>query len=157
LQPRDLISLARDLAGLHKGKPSQAALRRALSTAYYAMFHTLAKSGADLMLGGTGADRSKHAWRQVYRALEHGVAKDACRNGAFMSKFPKDIEDFGNMFVALQEKRHNADYDPEERFYRSSVIQDINAAEHAIAKYEKTAIKDRRAFTAYVLFKRRNW
>ena len=141
---------------LHEGKPSQVVLRRALSTAYYAMFHMLAKCGADLLVGGSGAGRSNEAWRQVYRALEHGVAKSACKNATTLSKFPREIEDFGNVFVTMQEKRHKADYDPAARFYKSSVIQDINAAEQAIKGFDAADIKDRRAFAAYVLFKTRN-
>ena len=36
------------------GPMSDAAMRRALSTLYYAMFHFLAKSNADLLAGGGG-------------------------------------------------------------------------------------------------------
>ena len=41
----ELIRASRLLAG---GQPSQDFLRRAISTAYYAMFHTLATSNANL-------------------------------------------------------------------------------------------------------------
>ena len=39
--PDELLELARELANLHPGHPHQASLRRAVSTAYYALFHLL--------------------------------------------------------------------------------------------------------------------
>ena len=76
MTPRDLIATARGLAEGDPRRPSQANLRRAVSTAYYAMFHCLAGTAADLLIGGSRSE----AWHQVYRALEHGSAKGACRN-----------------------------------------------------------------------------
>ncbi len=48
-----------------------------------------------------------------------------------------------------------ADYDPGERFYKSGVKQDIAEAEDIIKRFKGVPIKDRRAFAAFVLFKRR--
>lgn len=138
-----------------RGKPSQVNLRRATSSAYYALFHRLARSCADLLVGGEGAAKSKHAWRQIYRALNHGTACDACKQKNVLSKFPKGIEDFGHAFVAMQEKRHAADYDPQERFTKSEVLSDIAIVEQAISDFESQDAKDRRAFCAFVLFKNR--
>ena len=59
-------------------KPRQADLKRAISTAYYALFHAMAKDAAD-MLVGVGADRPDKAWTQLYRALQHGDAKNAIK------------------------------------------------------------------------------
>ena len=136
-------------------RPSQVVLRRSVSTAYYAIFHTLAGCGANLLFGGSGSNKSPEAWRQVYRALDHGFAKNACSNDQMLAKFPKGVEDFANMFVTMQEKRHKADYDPTERFLKSAVIQDINAAEQAIMDFTAESRKDRCAFSAFVLFKNR--
>lgn len=130
-------------------------MRRAVSSAYYALFHCLARCCADTLVGGPGAVRSSHAWRQVYRALEHGFAKNACTAREFINKFPQEIQDFADTFVTMQEKRHTADYDPWARFQKSEVLADITAAETAVARLARAAIKDRRAFSAYVLFKKR--
>ena len=119
------------------------------------MFHCLAKCCADLLIGGTGADRSDPAWRQVYRALEHGAASRACKDNETLKKFPKDIEDFGNMFVTTQLKRHAADYDPRGMLFKSAVIQDINEVEDVVGRFLKQSKRDKRAFAAFVLFKRR--
>lgn len=152
MQPLDLIDSAKKLVATNKGKPSQVSLRRATSSAYYGLFHCLARNCADTMIGGDGSERSKHAWRQIYRALEHGPAKTRCKE-PLISKFPKAIEDFANQFVAMQEKRHNADYDPYIKLSKSEVLLDILAAEQSITDMKAVAIKDRRAFAAYVLFK----
>jgi uncharacterized protein (UPF0332 family) len=111
LNPRDLIKTAKELVGSSDGKPRQPNLNRAISTAYYALFHTLARCCADMMIGSSSATRSKAAWRQVYRALDHNFAREACQKKA-IRKFPKEIQDFANAFITMQKKRHNADYDP---------------------------------------------
>lgn len=149
---RELLATARASLG-SKAKPSQACLRRATSTAYYALFHCLARAGADLLIGSPGANRSRHAWTQTYRALEHGHAKGQCENRSVVGKFPKAIEDFANAFVTLQKKRHSADYNPDARFLKSSVLSDIQLAEDAIMAFKNEKISDRRAFCAWVLFR----
>lgn len=139
-----------------KGRPIQTELRRAVSNAYYAMFHCLARCCADTMVGGTGANRSPDAWRQVYRALQHGLAKDACSNKAMVKKFPRAIQDFATQFVTMQKKRHHADYDPTGIYYRTAVLTDILITEAMISAFNAVPIKDRRAFAAWVLFKERH-
>jgi hypothetical protein len=75
-----LIVTARKLAHASPQKPRQADLKRAISTAYYALFHAMAKIAAD-MLVGVGPNRPDKAWTQAYRALQHGDAKTpACRH-----------------------------------------------------------------------------
>jgi uncharacterized protein (UPF0332 family) len=154
MKPLDLIESALILLDSGKGRPAQVSLRRATSSAYYAMFHCLARNGADLLVGSSGATRSDAAWRQTYRALEHGFAKSACRDG-LISRFPQAIEDFATTFVALQEKRHAADYDPAIRLGKSEVAADIATARDAIMAFSAAPISDRRAFAAHVLFKKR--
>lgn len=108
-----------------------------------------------MLIGGTNADRSKAAWRQVYRSLDHGFAKDRCKHQGMIKKFPKALEDFANSFVALQAKRHDADYDPFVTLTKSEVLADIRAAEQAMRSFASASTKDRRAFCAYVLLKDR--
>lgn len=155
LKPLDLLASAELLVAANRGKPSQVNLRRATSAAYYAMFHCLARASADLLVGGAGAARSKHAWKQVYRAIDHGPAKTACRDNDVVSQFPKPIEDFANTFVTMQTKRISADYDPTSKFSKSEVVQDIVTVKSAIAAFSAQARKDRVAFCAFVLFRKR--
>ena len=120
------------------------------------MFHRLARSCADLLIGSAKARRSQKAWRQVYRALEHGVARNACLNQKIITKFPLGIKRFADTFVIMQEKRHAADYEPNSDLCKSEVLQDIADVEATIKQFVKVPTYDRRAFAALVLFKNRN-
>ena len=157
MNPAPLIDVARSLA-VNSGatRPKQWYLRRAVSTSYYAMFHTLCKNVADLMIGGGGANRSVPAWRQAYRAISHTEAKKACENKTFIRKFPKEIEDFAEEFTQAQIRREKADYDPDASYKRSDVILQIEVVERAISNFNKVRDKHRRAFAAWVVFKNRS-
>ena len=152
MNPRDLIKTARGMAVLDPQQPTQADLRRAISTAYYALFHCLALSGADLLIG---AERDS-AWHQVYRALEHGKTGQICDNDQKMAEFPESIRKFATAFVMLQRERQQADYALEVRYNKSFVLEEIDRAEKAISHYERAGVQDRRRFVALVLFKQRS-
>lgn len=153
--PDELVLLARHILDQGSTKLSQTTLCRAVSTVYSALFHTLAKTGADLLTAKTKNARSKHAWRQVYRGLEHGPAGKACENKAIMKKFPSPIRKFGKIFVEMQKARSRADYDPHSKFSKSLVEDYINRAEEAIKDFNKADVKDLNAFCVYVLFRLR--
>jgi hypothetical protein len=51
VNPLDLLKTASDLSHA-RGKPRQSNLKRSIITCYYALFHTLARSCADLVIGG---------------------------------------------------------------------------------------------------------
>ena len=155
MQALDFIETARDLTTSSSGRPRQSNLRRAVSTTYYALFHCLATCCADMIVGGAGADRSEPAWRQAYRALDHGSAKQRCRK-AKVREFPNEIQDLANLFVDMQKKRHSADYDPEAAFSKLDVIQGINEAEDVIRSFSRAPRRDRRAFAVYLLFDSRS-
>lgn len=150
----ELIETARDLASGTPHKPRQAALRCAVSAAYYALFHCLMRTCADSFVGATKAQRSDAAWRQVYRALDHGNCKKRC---AQVDKFdfPQPILDFATVFIEMQDKRHRADYHPAPSLIRSEVMADIEESENAIGGLERSKRRDKRAFAAFVLFPRR--
>ena len=74
---------------------------------------------------------------------------------AVIIKFPKEIEDFANLFHEMQVRRHTADYDPTSRFSRTDAITAIEAAEDAIKAFRRAPIKDRRAFAAWTAMKQR--
>ena len=152
----DLLAVARQLAGASGGPPpSQASLRRAVSTTYYALFHCMAENCADMLVGEAGSGRSNPAWQQAYRALEHGRAKQRADQDR-IHKFPQEIKDFAKKFAVMQDRRQAADYDPYESFVQSSVIEDIAQSADAIAQFRQAPERDRRAFAAYVLMPLRN-
>lgn len=152
LEATDFIATARELADTTRvGRPRETNLRRAVSTAYYALFHCLAACCADTVVGGIGSNRNMRAWYRTYRALEHGIVRNRCLHRD-TANFPDAIRAFANAFVIMQDRRYNADYAPDVTFTKAAVVQDIASAEDAINRLSATAILDRRAFAVHVLF-----
>ena len=152
MTPLDLVEAARDMTESGPGRPTQARLRRAVSTAYYAMFHCLAGCAANLIIGRT----RKPAWHQTYRALEHGKARNACEDRGALAAFPPEVRNFADMFVALQKARQQADYALDGRYDKLRVLAAIDMAEDTIVQFDQAGVQHRRAFVAHVLFKRRS-
>ena len=159
MNPRDLIKIAGFLATVgvvsNLGRPRQADLRRAVSAAYYALFHALAHCGADMLAGSSSVRRSQTGWQRIYRSLEHGQTRRRLNNQSGMRGFSRAIQDFGQFFVDLQVQRHRADYDPAASFDRTTVLQLVAEAEQHIIGLENAAPADRRDFAIYVLFRDR--
>ena len=153
MKGQELIAQANRLARATRQRPRQVDVNRAVSTAYYAMFHTLARLCADTVVG-TGKTRSTAAWLQTYRALAHGFAKNACSQ-AHNKGFPPEILGFADAFVHLQRLRHDADYDPSRTFKRYDVISMIERAERVILGLAAAPRPDLRAFVALVLLPER--
>lgn len=157
----DLIALAEQIATLDVGKPKQANLRRAVSTAYYAVFHFLVD---EVCRAQIGSQHSQKAYRHALgRAFVHSVMKEACRRfgaGALKDSVvkglprdasgsysvPKEIQNIAAVFTELQEKRHLADYDLSERFRRSEVLKLIDEARTQVEKFRGMPVSDNRKF-----------
>ena len=160
MNPSDLIDSARQRAGggssPGRGRPRQTDLQRAVSDTYYAMFHTLAACGADLLIGTGYLARRRPEWRQIYRALEHGYARRRCSDSAALAQFPQEIQLFAWHFAETQRLRHLADYDPDSNFTRRDLIQLINETERIVAAFNTAPADHRRAFAVHVLFRTRS-
>ena len=149
VNPHDLIRTARRLTESGATQPTQADRRRAVSTAYYAMFHCLAASAADLFIG----TEHNPAWHRTYRALEHGRARSACRKAQTMREFPAEIRDFAKTFVELQIEQQRADYALDtDRYEKCDVLRRIESAEQAISRFEQANVDARCDFAAHVLY-----
>ena len=99
--------------------------------------------------------RGQPAWIRIYRALNHRQAQEACR-GRDIRSFPVEVQDFANLFVALQDERHQADYDPVATFYKSDVQRLLVDARAILKEFENADRRERRTFAAFVLFRRRS-
>lgn len=121
MTPKDLLEQVDQLLQLSSRRPKQANLRRAVSASYYAVFHALCRSNADI-LAGTGTARPERAWIQAYRAVEHGNAKTRCKETRAKG-FPAKIQAFADALVSLQEQRHRADYSPDRRFTKQEAVE----------------------------------
>lgn len=137
--------------GEARGRPQQARLRRAISTAYYAMFQALAENNANMLIGVSNELRNPPEWVRTYRALDHGRARSQVI-GSTINQFPDTILDFAETFIYLQELRHDADYNPLSVFTRSETTAAISRAAAAVERFIDTAARNRRAFAAQVLF-----
>ncbi len=130
MTPDDLIEVARELARRDVGRPKSVSLRRSASSAYYALFHALAYLCADELVGWR---RPRAVFTPIYRSLEHTKARSVLN--ASRQRQPKDrlIEIVAVSFAALQDARHDADYNPEPfLFSRTGTLELIDTAEQAI-------------------------
>lgn len=122
MNPIHLLAAALILAEHDTGRPRQALLRRAISTAYYAMFHCLSRSNADVLIGSSR--RSSDAWMAAYRQLDHGLAYTRCEQSS-VAHFPANIKRFAVVLRNMKELREEADYNPGATFSRIDVYQKI--------------------------------
>ena len=157
-------ALAEGRVGRGRGRPNQDELRRAISTAYYALFDALASAAADLFVGSSASARRNPAWVHTYRSLQHGFAKNQCarilagQNYQQPQNIPildQRILSFAEAFSTMQESRLDADYNPAGTYYRSLVQILIGSAEQALSGFMKAPRDDRRAFVAFVMHNRR--
>lgn len=150
----DLIEQAGRLARAGSSKPRQADLRRSVSTAYYALFHAMAKTIADTVAGTAKAARSDQVWALAYRGIQHGEARAVCE---ILRKqaIPSGIRDCADAFVELQPARQSADYDPLHRLTRERTLELVQRAREAIGKLRSASAQDRRAFAVQILVRKR--
>ena len=158
---QDLFSQAETLATLDAKKPRQINLRRAISSAYYAVFHYLVEEACSVQIG---SQHAQAAYRYVLgRAFTHSIMKQACTSfaggmlkDAVIKGLPRDasgnypiqkaIKDVARAFVDLQEKRQWADYDRSERFNRSDVLILIEEAKKRVVKFSELPASDDKKF-----------
>ena len=132
------IDNARLLATADKGRPRSASLRRAVSTAYYAVFHAICRACADRLIGW------KQPWTvytPIFRAPDHYATTQALRE-PYLATIP-ELQRLGLLLKELQNAREWADYNPEPRpnyragtndssFTRQEALRLIDAAAEAI-------------------------
>ena len=155
MEPNDLIAVARTLAAGGNASDSNGTtdteLRRAVSCAYYAIFHALCRAYADVMVGPhAGSQLEQEFWNMAYRTLDHGPVRSKCNDAGSMRQFGSDIQDFAARLVDLQRYRHEADYDPGATFTQSRVNQIIDDAEDALAGFNNAPPDEIRLFVAYL-------
>lgn len=118
----DLLELAEGLAVKEINRPKQASLRRAAATAYYAVFHALAKLCADQLVGAT---RPWDTYTPVYRALDHAAAGQILREMRKDQTYGHLVAPIGLVFAKLYDIRIAADYVPAPFAYSRQEIKDM--------------------------------
>jgi hypothetical protein len=140
--PEHLFQQAERLAApASAGPPRQTDLRRAISSAYYGLFHFILTCLADDMVGAIQRGTGRYAL--VYRSIDHRALRDLCVEAQkstpskkFSSIMPElgfglDIQIFAAKTHELYESRNRADYDPQPRFVASDAKLAIDAARTA--------------------------
>jgi hypothetical protein len=163
LNPDDLINqTAKLIRPPPKGPPLQVDLRRAISAAYYGVLHGILTAAADTLVGR--AHRVSPHYALVYRSIDHRRFKAFCevarRSPLHQSYqaygpaggFDTDIQGFASAAAALQDARHEADYDPRRRFRTSDAVFVINTARAALHHWNSAPADQRSAFLMLLLF-----
>src|ERR1017187_6158872 len=100
----DLLKDAYHLAARGGKTPRQSSLRRAVSSAYYALFHLLI---ADFVLNWKRPDQRV----RLGRMFDHSKMKQAKFQSANPTPVEEDLKTVIDAFAQLQEDRYTADYD----------------------------------------------
>src|SRR5580658_5802915 len=145
---QDLLDQAYHLANLESDDPKQASLRRAVSTAYYALFHLL----IDEAVGNWGVARHRSI---LARTFDHGKMKGISEDhitSFYSSGQPPSgaqLKNVAQAFVQLQGKRHTADYDNAFIWSKDNAIVAIDTVRAAFIDWQ--AIRDQDTAQDYLL------
>ncbi len=125
----DLLSQAHALAVFDPDIPTQANLRRSISSSYYAVFHLLISESVQLLV----PSQPRGLAGRVSRAFGHADMGKVCKqisqkplSDVFTPLMGKGIsEELGSVaetFSTLQQARHVADYDVSATFLREDAL-----------------------------------
>jgi len=160
----DLLEQADHLARRETRRPRQASVRRAISSAYYALFHLLAAEGARSF-----APAQPLLLRlQVRRAFGHRDMQEVCRQFAagspnqatgrlLQGTLEPALRRFAEIFIELQEARHDADYDVTATFSRFDASQKVRLAREAFALWAQIRGGPNAAVFLGALLLQRHW
>lgn len=131
----DLLEQAYYLLNKDGNNPKQASLRRAVSTAYYALFHLL----IDEAVGKWGIPHQRSA---LARTFEHGSMAKVCEesvNGFYIAQQPvalAPLKDVAQTFSELQQKRLIADYDNSTVWTKANTETSVGNADTAFKNWK---------------------
>lgn len=161
--PEDLLEQAQHLARRELKRPKQASLRRAVSTAYYALFHMLIAEAV------RNWKRPKER-TTLARMFDHGIMRRACDRkrsdlDAYFKTNPpaapprtaaKHLHLIAVTFILMQQDRHTADYDGSKKWMRTDTLAKVDSVALAFQSW-KAVRNDATAqdFLVTLLFKDR--
>jgi hypothetical protein len=135
----ELLQQAKELVHKDSNNPTQADLRRSVSSAYYALFHLLI---FEACLNWSN-DISRPG---LARMFDHGVMKKVSKKVTDTTRMPYDGEDpviaaklrtVAGLFVKLQEQRHEADYNLKDAWTFTQSLKEMLAATVAFAIWKE--------------------
>ena len=134
----ELLHQAFDLVHRNPADSTQADLRRAVSAAYYAVFHMLISE----TIMHWNLDSSRDA---LGRMFDHGVMKKVTRKISDPRLFPFNGADptvvdhlrfVAHAFGQLQDKRKTADYDNRARWTHAQALWEVTTAAKAFSTWQ---------------------
>ena len=165
INPEHLFEQADGLVATQVGRPRQADVRRAISAAYYGVFHAIITQGVNLFVGATNQNSKNYGL--AYRSVDHAWLRELCREVQKQTLpnrfrpyepnngFGPNIQAFAIALVDLQEKRHVADYDITATMRQSDAVLAVKTARAALRRFSKASKTRRNAFLGLLLFRPR--
>jgi len=169
---QDLLEQASHLAMWESKRPKQASLWRAVSAAYYALFHLLVSDSARLLsptqpvelrtLAGRAFDHRQ--MRNVCAGFVQGNAGQPGNKSIPLLRrrvlnLPLDpaLVAVLEAFVDLQEARHQADYDLARTWNRLDVLRHVGVARQAFADWATVRRTPNAAVFAAAMLLQKQW
>jgi hypothetical protein len=161
ISPNWLLRLAAELAGegAGRGQPRNTNLRRATSSAYYALFHAIGLAVADEALPNA-SENERYGYT---RYVTHTAIKEVCdwisgntpplHLRAVVDRLRRNavLSAVASAFVVLQEERESADYDHQADFTRPATLGLVGRPRQAVrSTTTEAASDDFRAFYALI-------
>ena len=129
--------------------PSREAIHRAISTAYYAVFHAISAVNADARHGVPTNRTTAQAWTHTYRQMRHGSATK--RLSQYLFSLTQDARLLANGFINLKTARETADYDPNRVMTVGDANFWIGQARAALIAMQAMTAADRQTFSNITL------
>jgi uncharacterized protein (UPF0332 family) len=164
MDPEHLLEQAKHLLRRENRRPRQASLRRAVSSAYYALFHLLVQQSAGRLAPG---DEQLSAL--IARSFKHEEMEKACKTFASSGSMPAildshygkvavppDLATVARAFVDLQKARHEADYATHRSWTRTEAATEVDRANEAFKAWTRLSQADSivRLFLAWLVFQK---
>jgi hypothetical protein len=143
-------------------RPHEEDWRRAISAAYYGLFHFVIAAAADMMVGADRRDT--FLYTLVYRSVDHSRLRNLCSqlSGTKPQNLPLvpssgfgTIADFARIASNLYELRNLADYDPSRNFTPDEAKLAISDTRQAITWFQQGTKEQQETFLTLLLFKSR--
>ena len=162
VNPDHLLDQSDYLIASAVGARRQVDLRRAISNAYYALFHAALTEAADDFVGKRNRQTFRYA--AVYRSVSHKYLRNLCDDitkdslpAKYSSSVPSggfgsEITEYAAALSSLQERRHTADYDPLANTRLSDASLAVAESRSALAKFRQVSRAQKKAFSTLVVF-----
>jgi uncharacterized protein (UPF0332 family) len=146
--PQSLLALARKTLSLKAKRLEDSTARRAISTAYYALFHLLTEAATGLFV--STAHPLAGVIRRTFNHPEMRVVSGMFSKGKLPKLFQEsappvvseELKFVAKTFVDLQLERESADYDPLHVVGLEQASQVVEKAEQAFATWTKVNTSD---------------